>query len=100
MLQGPPSEPTYSLYYGHDYMGCGEKSAVVSGIYKVHSMDDVENLPKGFGIDEYAALFDKTFYRTGVKVVGIVNLIYIVRKVLGNYEREKKTEGRRHVILY
>lgn len=100
MLQGPPSDPTYSLYFGHDYIGSGEKSVALSGIHKVRTMDDVEDIPRSFGVDDYAALFQKTFYRTGVKVVALVNLIYIVRKVLGDYETDRKTEGRRHVTLY
>jgi hypothetical protein len=101
ILQGPPSDPTFSLYFGHDYIDSGdEKSVAVSGLYKVHSMDGIDSLPLGFGIEEYGRLFNKTFHRTGVKVVGIANLIYIASKVLGDYGTERKTAGRKHVMLY
>lgn len=100
ILQGPPSDPTYSLFFGHDYVGSGDKSAVVSGIYRVEGNHSIASLPLGFGVEEYARLFDRTFHRTGVKVVGLANLIYIARKGLGDYVKDKRTPGRKHVTLY
>lgn len=52
-------------------MSDGERSVKMSGIYRLRGMEDVENLPRELELDEYSRLFDRTFFRTGVKVSSI-----------------------------
>lgn len=49
-------------------MSDGERSVKLSGIYRLRGMEDVESLPRELELEEYARLFDRTFYRTGVTV--------------------------------
>lgn len=100
ILQGPPSEPTYSVYYGHDYAADGERSITLGELTTVGDLGEVENLPLAFSQEDFERVFFRTFYRTGVTVLRLVSLVFIIRRALGSYENDRKTRGREHRMLF
>jgi hypothetical protein len=100
ILAGSGSKTSLSLYWGQDYSSEGKKSLMMGPVYTVDSMDDVADLPVLFSAADFDRIFHQTFANTKATVRGIVSLVYIVRKMLDSYEKDRVTEGRTHVMLY
>ena len=100
LLKGPPSNPTYSVYFGYDYATSGERSILMGESWVLRNLGDLERLPKSFTVDDFASVFERTFSETGVTVVGLVSLVYLIRKVLHDFSGERVTLGRVHKTLF
>jgi hypothetical protein len=100
ILRGPPERPTFSLYFGADYASDGQRSVRMGPIYTVGDLGEVSNLPATLAQADFERVFDRTFESTGVTVFGLASLIYIIRKSLSDFDRDRKTEGRSHLLLY
>ena len=100
LVRGPKNNPTYSVFFGGDYATDGERSIKMGPVTTVHNVGEVEAVPRAFGVEDFANIFNKTFSETSATVVGLINLVYIVRKVLRDWDGEKVTTGRVHRTLY
>ena len=100
ILKGPEARPTWSIFFGYDYCTDGEKSIKMGDLYFVSTVGDVEQLPTTFSIADYERVFNRTYSDTSVTVAGLVNLVFIFRRALTDFENERATEGRVHRTLY
>jgi hypothetical protein len=104
VLEGPSAEggkkTSYSMYYGQDFSADGERRNAFSSLSYVWSMGDIANLQTDYALVDFEQVFNKTFASTKVKVHSLCNLIYVIRKPLANYERDKKTHGRQQRLLF
>jgi hypothetical protein len=100
VLAGSGPKTSLSLYFGQDYSSEGKKSMMMGPVYTVDSMDDVGGLPVLFSAGDFDRIFHQTFADTKASVRSIVSLVYIVRRMLDSYEKDRVTEGRTHVMLY
>jgi glutamyl/glutaminyl-tRNA synthetase len=92
---------TYSIFYGQDYTSDGRRSIMMSEIHQVFDLSDVSDLPTDFTIDDFEHIFNRIFSQgSNVRVLSLVSVVYLIRKSLKNYEQDKVTEGRSHVMLY
>jgi hypothetical protein len=107
VLEGPSADSArgakrsnYSMYYGQDFSADGERRNAFSSLSYVWSMGDIANLQTDYALVDFEQVFNKTFASTKVRVHSLSNLIYVIRKPLVNYERDKKTHGRQQQLLF
>jgi hypothetical protein len=91
---------TYSLYYGQDFSADGERREASSELSYVSYLSDVEKLKADYAAVDFTSAFNKTFSSTAVHVHSLASLVYIVRKPLGDFSRDKKTQGRQQQQLF
>jgi hypothetical protein len=101
ILQGGGERPTFSIFYGQDYTSDGRRSIMMGDIYQVFELRDVSDLPTEFTVDSFEQAFNRIFSGgSDVRVLSLISVVYIIRRTLNSYERDKVTGGRSHVMLY
>jgi hypothetical protein len=91
---------TYSLFYGQDFSADGERRETSSQLSYVWSLSDVEGLKADYAAVDFSTVFNKTFSSTAVHVHSLASLVFIIRKPLGDFVRDKKTQGRQQQQLF
>jgi hypothetical protein len=97
VLQGR-SNGRYSMFYGQDYGRRGDFT-IGGAAREVHSLADVDSLPVDFDISDFEDVFFSNFDNSDVSVHSLVNIVYIVRRYLVNFEADQRV-GQRLVKLY
>jgi hypothetical protein len=100
ILRGEGERPTFSVYFGYDYVTNGERSIKMGESHVLLNPSGAADLPNSFTVEDFQNVFHTTFSDTSVNVDSLVNLVYIFRKSFRDYDLEKTTEGRLHRILY
>jgi hypothetical protein len=101
ILEGRGERPTYSIFYGQDYTSDGRRSVVMSHVHQVFDLSDVRLLPTDFTVDDFEGAFNRIFAEgSNVSVHSLVSVVFLIRRTLNNFARDKRTEGRSHVMLY
>lgn len=85
VLQGN-TDARYSLWYGQDY---GGRSFAVAPPEVVRNVGDSASLRTDYTVDDFSEIFYSTFETTDVSVHSLVNLVWIMTRYLGNYERDQ-----------
>lgn len=93
-------EDSFSVFHGSDYTAEGRKSATMSDIHYVWSMSDVGDIPVRLDRDDFENIFNRIFSTSDVSVHSLASLVYIIRKPLENYQADKKSKGRSHILLF
>jgi hypothetical protein len=88
----------YSMFYGQDYGRRGDFT-IGGAAREVHSLADVDSLPIDFDISDFEDVFFSNFDNSDVSVHSLVNIVYIVRRYLVNFEADQRV-GQRLVKLY
>jgi hypothetical protein len=88
----------YSLFYGQDYGRRGDFT--IGGVAReVRVLADVEQLPIDFDVGDFEDVFFANFENSAVSVHSLVNVVYIIRRYLPNFEADQRV-GQRLVKLY
>jgi hypothetical protein len=93
-------DKSWSIYFGQDTAAGGEQSVKFSDMVMINNISDISSLPLSFGVEDFSKIFFKVYKDTLVTIEGLANVIFLFRKLLNSYQRDKKTEGRTHVMLY
>jgi hypothetical protein len=93
-------ESTYSLFFGQDYSGTlGARDYNMSPVVTLGNAGDWRLVPVGLGPENFEEIFNRIHVTSDVHVNQIVNHIYIFRRWMSDYERDK-TVGRKLTLLY
>lgn len=91
---------SYSIFFGHDYAQDGARSANISRASYVSTFADLDDVESDFNQDDFERSFSGVFGNSAVGVDSLINVVFIIRTDLENYERDKKTEGKKFVTLF
>jgi hypothetical protein len=101
ILEGKGERPSFSVFYGQDYTSDGRRSVIMSDVHQVFDLSDVGGLPTDFDVDSFEGAFNRIFAEgSQVSVHSLVSVVFLIRRTLENYERDRTTAGRSHVMLY
>ena len=92
---------TFSLYFGQDH-SFSPNRIELDRIYKIDALSDVDKVPVGLELTDFQATLDQVFEESNARAHELVNVIYIVKKLLdrddldrdGDY-KPRKSSGRR-----
>lgn len=84
------SGDSYSIYYGQDFGQVfwtseslkAAKIAIGNKVLIIKSMADLADIPTSFNIEELIDFFNPFFSASNVKVLTIINVIYIFRQLV------------------
>lgn len=93
-------EDSFSVWYGQDYSLDGARNLQVGRLHTVGSLADVADLPTQFELSTFEEALAHILGDTKTRVFDLISIVFIIRKVLSNYERDKVTTGRTHLTLY
>ena len=80
---------SYSFYFGQDFSSSdGKSSLVLSSVYQVDALSDIAGIPAAVSSQEFGEAFDRIFADTDVTVHSIAALVYIIRKLLPDFQRD------------
>lgn len=80
-------EPTFSVFFGQNV----EHSSYDQNTYVLRDLGDVNNIPTIFDIDNVKQILQRSHdANSNVRVYKIVNVIYIFRRYLTNYQQDRK----------
>ena len=90
----------FSCFYGMDFSGIGD--VAMGAVTTVRNLGDVSSIPTHFGIDDFEDAFRKNFESSSVTVQGLINFVFVIRRYLGNFDRDHRSGGggRRLVEVY
>jgi hypothetical protein len=76
---------SYSIFYGQDFSPQYFPNDVISDyamskVYKIRTLDDIKLLPLVFTPLDFSNIFEKIHQNTKIKVVDLLNLVYIFRQ--------------------
>lgn len=92
---------TFSIWYGQDYSLDGARNLQAGRVHQVASLSDVGGLPTNFSLETFERRLTQILDgKSGVRVYDLASIVFIIRKVLPRYDRDRTTEGRSHVTLY
>ena len=102
LVQGTESDgsPSYSVFAGTDHGAWGEESRFSSPVYIVRSLSDIRKIQTSFSLNDFEALFRRAFTQSNVTLFQQINLVYMIRRVLKDYSRDKATKGKTHQRLF
>jgi len=94
---GDVVEPRYYVFYGQDF---GEGDYNFSRDVVVRDLGQVRELPTRFTAENFNNVFKANHESTDVSVHSIISIVYLMRRTLDNYERDKVSTGRVLRTLY
>jgi hypothetical protein len=103
VLQGDQNR-RYSLFYGQNFESKNSiprnyRSYALGKVAAVVNLADVANLRTAFDIGDFEDVIKMQFPNSAVSVHSLVNIVYIIRRVMRDYHAEK-TVGSHYTTLY
>jgi hypothetical protein len=96
-LVGLVRQPRYYVFYGQDF---GEDDYNFSTDQLVRNLGEVRLLPTRFSAENFSRVFKANHESTDVSVHSIISIVFLLRRDLDNYERDKVSAGRCLLTLY
>lgn len=96
----PDGSDTFSVWYGQDYSLDGSRKLQVGRVHQVGSLSDVGDLPTDFNLGTFEERMTMILGESKTRIYDLASIVFIIRKVLARYDRDKATEGKTHVTLY
>jgi len=96
-LVGLVRQPRYYVFYGQDF---GEGDYNFSTDQLVRNLGEVRLLPTRFSAENFSRVFKANHESTDVSVHSIISIVFLLRRDLDNYERDKVSQGRCLLTLY
>ena len=66
----------------------------------VRNLGDVGNVRIDYDVTDFERAFFSIFDNTQVIVLGIISIVFIIRRYLESFERDRSTSGRQLILLY
>ena len=79
----------YYLFFGQDFSGFKQREVTLRKAKVVASLGDALNLRTIFTVEEFAEQFRRGFPNSDVSVHSLVNVVYLVRRYMGDYNRQR-----------
>jgi hypothetical protein len=92
-------QSTYSLFYGQDFSTLGIRERQISDVITLTQARDWKKVPTDLGAEHFEGIFNRIHEQSDVHVEEVVSLIFVMRRWLSNFERDK-TVGKRLTKLY
>lgn len=89
VLQG--QDGRFSIYYGQDF---GAKNSTIGNVVSVRSLEDVHKITTDLDLEDFERVFFANHEDTHVRVVSMVNIVYIISRHLDNFDRQRASRGR------
>jgi hypothetical protein len=87
----------FAVFYGQDF-GDGDYSFAPDTV--VRNLGQVGNLPINFTAQDFGRVFAANHEATDVSVHSIISIVYLIRRHLDNYERDRTGLGQTLQRLY
>lgn len=86
---------TWSIFFGQD-LGeeDGRQTVTLQSHYEVNFPSDVYKLPTVFSTKEFSELFERIFGDTDGVVHSLASVVFIIRKIMADYEGQKSVGNR------
>lgn len=89
---------SYGVFFGQDYGGNRDMSVIAP--HRVDRLGQVAELPTNFHLQDFEEVFFRNFADSAVIVDSVVSVVYLCRRLLGNFEQDRITRGRRAQLLF
>lgn len=89
----------YYLFFGQDFGGFKPREVTLRKAKVVSSVADAMKLRTTFTVEEFAEEFRRGFPNSDVSVHSLTNIVYLVRRYLGDFRRQRRI-GQRLRRLY
>lgn len=80
----------YYLFFGQDFSGFKPREITLRKAKVVSSVGEALNLRTIFTVEEFAEQFRRGFPNSDVSVHSLVNIVYLVRRYMGDYSRQRQ----------
>lgn len=88
---------SYSIFYGQDY---ADRDLNAAPKVEVRDLAQAALLPTSFSAAQFDSIFGATFENTTVSVDSVIAQVYIFRRSLDNFERQRFSYGNTLQRLY
>ena len=90
----------WGLFYGQDFGGSRDFHLGGHRVFEVRQVGDIAALPTDVAVEDFERVFRRAFVDSQVTIDSLVNLVYIIRRFLPNFERDRRggPVGRLNII--